>query len=105
VVGSGCSWELEDAEKETAPSDAPVILGTADVPGTEKDGVVFMGGRRVDVCGLDGAGAPYRSTMLMYEYNGALRINAPVFWITGGWVDSEGHADWTETDPRCPTAS
>lgn len=66
--------------KAVAPSVPPVLLSSADVPDVANGTGFRQGGRLLKVCGLDAAGKPYTSELLVFESDGRLISIDPVFW-------------------------
>ena len=78
--GGTCRRSLEDGAS-SVPRTAPRLVGTVEVPSTPNaDGTWNAGGRLLQLCGVDGLGAPYYSEILVFEDAGRLIGREPVFW-------------------------
>jgi len=81
-TGSGtCERTLSRADPATVPTTRPVVLGTRILPAWRGDGSSVVGGRIIDLCGIDGRGNVYRSEILVFRDADRIIGKEPVFWI------------------------
>jgi hypothetical protein len=101
---ASCEKQLDRlGARDTVPSAAPVVLGTADVPDSTQGGGRVQGGRRVDLCGLDAVGNPYRSSILIFGPDDHPTVISPIYWVSGGYSGANiAPAPTPEPDSRCP---
>jgi hypothetical protein len=80
VGGGNCRRALGDAGADAVPDAAPTILGTWLLGDTPAGGGYSVGGRILEVCGVDGRGRTFRTQMLIFSESGQLKAIEPVYW-------------------------
>lgn len=101
-----CAQNLKDLDAAaTVPTTAPIVVGSSDVP--DKD--PYQGGRLLEVCGLDGAGKAYRSSLLFFGTDDQFTVIEALYWTSMGYSGS-GLAEATSASPgpewaTCPSGS
>ena len=66
--------------KAKAPTSAPFVVASLDVPDLIEPGGYRQGGRLLRVCGFDRTGVPYTSELLVFWSGPTLISKEPVFW-------------------------
>jgi hypothetical protein len=72
-----------------APVAPPVVLGTWVLPGATSGGQQTIGGRILDLCGIDAQGSAYRSQILVFRANGRLRTLSFRYWRNSSIAGAE----------------
>ena len=105
-VTGPCNKELRDLDPATIPTTPPTVVGAWVLPTRRvSDGLWWVGGRVLEVCGVDGRGTPYRSEMRVSREFGRLLAGPAVFW-TGTRIatgDTAGAAIPGPSVPPCPS--
>ena len=77
AIGSAnCERALADAGKEAVPLDPPTVRRTWLVNSTAE----AVGGRVLEVCGVDGRNEPYVTEILVFRLGSETRAIEPVYW-------------------------
>lgn len=92
TLGSGtCAKTLQMVDLSTVPTTLPIVLGTRIVPSVAlADGTEQIGGRVLELCGLDGKGAAYYSEVLVFHGLQGLLGKEPVYWTGIRIAESTG---------------
>lgn len=99
--GGTCRRQLREGA-DAAPRTAPRVVGSIVVPPTLlSDGNWRVGGRLLQLCGLDGLGRRYYSEMLVFADRGRLISLEPVFW-TGLQIETAAMVTRTPGPGPCP---
>ena len=99
--GGTCRRQLREGA-DAAPRTAPRVVGSTVVPSTMlPDGNWRVGGRLLQLCGVDGHGRRYYSEMLVFEDRGRLIGLEPVFW-TGMRIETGAMVTRTPGPAPCP---
>jgi hypothetical protein len=81
AMGSGtCAADLRDAGRDAVPPIPPRIVGTRVVLPKEHGDSWSSGGFVLQVCGIDGRGAPYFDEVLVFRNGGRLMSIGTVYW-------------------------
>lgn len=90
-IGDGnCEAVLEEVGPGSAPHARPIVLGGRVVAANPAAGSI--GGRVIEVCGIDGLGRAFRSDILVFRDGARYRAINPVFW-SGITIASVGVAE------------
>jgi hypothetical protein len=102
AIGDGnCPRTLAEVGADARPLDPPTVVGSRSVEPNEVSGA--LGGRVLELCGVDGRGREYYSEILVFRDDaGLLRVINPVYWsgitIAGGQTTIASPA----ATPSCP---
>jgi hypothetical protein len=81
-----CDQNLKDLDAAaTVPTTAPLVVGSRDVPDKDR----YQGGRLLEVCGLDGAGKAYRSSLLFFGTDDQFTVIEPLYWTSMGYSEPQ----------------
>lgn len=105
--GTGpCEKAVRDLDPATLPTTPPTITGSWVLPTRKATGNAWwVGGRVLELCGIDGLGRPYSSEMLVFRDSGHLLAVLPVFW-TGMRIATDGTIGVAipgQSAPPCPS--
>jgi hypothetical protein len=87
--------EVADCQPDdrVQPLDAPVappkVIGTSVLNGSSSGAQPTIGGRILDLCGVDTDGNPYRSQILVFRADGRLRTLSFRYWQSMGVAGAE----------------
>jgi hypothetical protein len=82
---ANCEWNLENlGARSTVPLSDPLVVGSRDVA----DDGDSQGGRLLEVCGLDGAGTAYRSSLLLFGAGGDFTAIEALYWTSITYTES-----------------
>lgn len=84
ALGSGtCDAELRNADLARRPDEPPTLVGMEIVETVDHGGGASdLGGRLLQLCGVDGSGDPYYSEMLVFrDASGKLISINTLFWL------------------------
>ena len=96
-LGPGtCESMLDGTDPASIPTSRPKVVSTRVLESRQEEGGGWrIGGRILEVCGIDGLGHPYASEILVFRAEGELIGIQPVFWT--GMRIAEGNT--TESGP------
>jgi hypothetical protein len=78
TLGSGtCAHDLRNADLTAVPGTLPSVVGTRVVA---PDGIWLVGGRVLEVCGVDGHNRPFYSELLVFYEGDRLVSTNPLYW-------------------------
>jgi hypothetical protein len=82
TLGSGtCAHDLRNADLTSVPGTLPSVVGTRVVASSPKaDGTWAVGGRVLEVCGVDGHNRPFYSELLVFYEGDRLVSTNPLYW-------------------------
>ena len=83
-LGSGtCAGDLRATDPALVPDAMPIVVGIEAIQPTRRsDGAWDSGGLLLQLCGIDGAGTPYFSEMLVFDAgSGDLRAINTLYWL------------------------
>lgn len=107
--GTGpCAKAVREVDPASIPTLPPTVTGSWVLP-TQRasSNAWWIGGRVLELCGVDGLGQPYSSEMLVFRDGSRLVAVLPVFW-TGMRIargDTVGVPIPGRTPGPCPAAS
>ena len=104
-LGSGnCEQALDDAGRDAVPPAAPLVVGTRRIEPERLDSNLWSGGGFVlQVCGIDGAGRPYSSDVLVFRDGDRLLAIEAVYWAGIRIASGSTVGAATTPFPGCPT--
>ena len=99
--GGTCRRQLREGA-DAAPRTPPRVVGSIVVPSMMlSDGNWRVGGRLLQLCGVDSLGRRYYSEMLVFEESGRLISREPVYW-TGLRIETGAMVTRTPGPAPCP---
>jgi hypothetical protein len=104
AFGSGtCAHTLQGADGATTPTTKPVVVRTRILPSRLlPDGTWRIGGRILELCGVDGLGERYDSEILVFREGDRIIGKEPVFWIGLRIADGDVTAGSGPAMGACP---
>lgn len=101
--GGNCPGELSASDPARVPVVPPVVVGTGTIQPTEIPGGGWsLGGYLLELCGIDGAGTPYTSEMLVFQEGDHLISINTLYWLGAGIADGDVTASVPADGPVCP---
>ena len=83
-----CERSLDDVGRDSVPDGRPRVLGTTVHDPVRTDAGTSLGGRAVEVCGVDGRGRPYRSEIMVLDQGDGPEPMNPVYWAGIDYVSA-----------------
>ena len=104
-LGPGtCESVLDGTDPATIPTTRPLVVSMRVLDSRQEEGGGWrVGGRILEVCGIDGLGHPYASEILVFRAEGGLIGIQPVFWTGMRIAEGDTTAPGLEPTPgECP---
>lgn len=104
-LGPGtCESMLDETDPSTIPTRRPLVVSTRVLVSRQMEGGAWrIGGRILEVCGIDGLGHLYASEILVFRAEGELIGIQPVFWTGMRIAEGDTTAPGPQPTPgACP---
>ncbi len=100
--GSGtCRHALRGADPAAIPRTRPVVVRTRVIDPTIAGDQRSLGGRVLELCGIDGLGQPYASELLVFHDGSRLISTGTPYWLGIGIAESP--TTGADVAPACPS--